>query len=38
MRSHTSVHPATTIYFVNPFVFRNKIERKDFQTIARLAF
>jgi len=28
MRSHTVVHPAITICFVNPFVFKNKIEKE----------
>jgi len=28
MRSYTVVHPATTICFVNPFVFKNKIEKE----------
>ena len=38
MRSHISVHRATTKYFSNSFVFKNEIERKDFQEIARLAW
>ena len=28
MPSHTDVHPATTICFVNPFVFKTKIEKE----------
>ena len=28
MRCHTVVHPSTTICFVNPFVFKNKIEKE----------
>ena len=28
MRSHTVVHPATTIFLVNPFVFKNEIEKE----------
>jgi hypothetical protein len=36
MRSHISVHRATTKYFSNSFVFKTEIERKDFQEILRL--
>jgi hypothetical protein len=28
MRSHISVHPATTKYFSNSFIFKNKIEKE----------
>ena len=38
MRSHIVVHGATTKSCDNPFVFKNEIERKDFQEIARLAW
>jgi hypothetical protein len=38
MRSHISVRHATTKYFSNWFIFKNKIERKDFQEIAPLAW
>ena len=38
MRSHISVHRATTKYFSNMFVFKKGLKRKDFQGIARLAW
>jgi hypothetical protein len=36
MRSHVSVHRATTKCFSNSFVFKNEIEKEDFQEILRL--
>jgi len=38
MRSHISVHRGTTNFFSNSFVFKTKIEKKDFPEIARLAW
>jgi hypothetical protein len=38
MRSHIVVYGATTKSCDNPFVFKNEIERKDFQEIARLVW
>jgi hypothetical protein len=38
MESHISVHRATTKYFSNSFVFKNEIEKNDFQEVARLAW
>jgi len=36
MRSHISVHRATTKYFYNSFVSKLRLKRKDFQEILRL--
>ena len=38
MRSHISVHRATTKYFSNSFIFKTRLKRKDFQEIAPLAW
>jgi len=38
MRSHIIAHRATTKFFLSSFIFRNEIERKDFQEVARLAW
>jgi hypothetical protein len=32
------LHPATTIFLVNPFVFNKRLKRKDFQEMALLAW
>src|SRR6266550_1233479 len=36
MRSHISIHRATTKYFSNSFVLKTRLKRKDFQEIVRL--
>jgi hypothetical protein len=36
MRSHISVHRATTKYFSNRLLSKNRLKRKDFQEIVRL--
>ena len=38
MRSHISVHRATTKYFSNSFVFKTKIEKEGLPEIVRLAW